>query len=611
MYRILLLSLNLVCYLSAVGQEFAKITSKETVYQILDEKSALINDHYTITINSEKGKPFAVYRNYSDQFRKITQVNITIFDSNGNKVKKLNQSNGHEFGFSPSNEIDDGKVLVIDPEYQNYPFTMKVESKIKLNGFLSLPTWLPQYYFHLTVNHASLKVIAPENIKLNILSNHIEESSVVENGRVIRTYEVLNLPSQDEKVRYQDFYDECAKVMIAPSQFQMDGTKGGNDSWTQFGDWFLSLNNKPYKLQESTKQYIHKIESKEKKEIIKHLYAHMQDKTRYVSIQLGIGGFKSMSAWEVEKLGYGDCKALTTYMKSLLDYAGISSNYVLVRAGRDVPDVIKNFPSSQFNHVYLGVPLEGDTIFLECTNQNLPAGHTGSFTDDRNVLWVAEGNSQIIRSRIYTKEENIKKSVAEMKLSSNGDAVVDMKIKSGGVFFDELLRYKISKEDQIELYNQSLFDYDDFTITDFNYLHKYRDQPVFEKSYSLKINGFGKKVGDRIILPAIPLKSIDNYIDFDELKRYASVKRGFTILDQVTLKMDDNFWVEKAMDTVIESPIGKIEVLVEFDGKNLVMKRKLSIEKGQYVDDKYSLFQEFRDKVKKLERNKIVLNVKT
>ena len=111
---------------------------------------------------------------------------------------------------------------------------------------------------------------------------------------------------------------------------------------------------------------------------IKALYEYMQKNTRYFSVSFGIGGYQPIPANEVAKNGYGDCKALSNYMKALLKTVGIESYYTLAKAG-EYQYMQADFPSQQFNHVILCVPDNQEMIWLECTSQTKPFNYLGKF----------------------------------------------------------------------------------------------------------------------------------------------------------------------------------------------------------------------------------------
>ena len=154
------------------------------------------------------------------------------------------------------------------------------------------------------------------------------------------------------------------------------------------------------------------------------VYEYFQNKTRYVNVQIGIGGWQPIEANTVDRLGYGDCKALAFYLKTLLDKVGVKSYYTIIHAGNDAEALIKDFPSNQFNHVILCVPMENkkDTIWLESTNQIIPFGYIGTFTDDRDALLIDESGGRIVHTPKYTAQDNIIIRKATVTLMENGQA---------------------------------------------------------------------------------------------------------------------------------------------------------------------------------------------
>lgn len=603
----------LIAVSTSWSQEHARILSLHTVYTISNLEDAEISETYRIQINSEKGKRFAVYQEYTDKFRKIADVSIEIQDVQGKKIKKLRKSDGLEIGFNPSYEISDAKTFILVPDYQNYPYVAEVTSKIKLNGYLSLPTWMPRHTFNLAVDQATLDVVRPQAFDPKFKEEFI--AGVTTNnhlGTITTSYEVKGLPAIEKKMRYKDFYDAQAKLLLSPKQFKLSDSRGSLSSWSEFGDWFLSLNSEPFQLDQKTIEFIGTTDKSNPQEVIRSLYEYMQDRTRYVSIQLGIGGFKSLPTEDVEKFGYGDCKALTTYMKNMLHEAGIPSNYILVRAGNDVPDVISEFPSNQFNHVFLGIPMKSDTIMLECTSQTSPSNYTGTFTDDRNVLWIEKNKSKIIRGRIYDHEQNVKKSSIRIKLTPEGDADVAWDINNKGVFFDEIMIYQSAPQDYLGEYNNRKFSYDDFAIKNYTYKQPSRNAAAFNNTFNIQVKGLAKLAGDKLILQAVPATPFKKFVDGDDMMKYYSIKRGISVNDEIEVELPKNYWIYSLPEKEeVNSRFGSYSVATTFDGERLKVRRSMVLYKGDYTKKEFEEFRAFFQKVDRLEARKLVLNSKT
>jgi hypothetical protein len=595
------------------AQEYARVLFDNTTYTITEGEVATIEEHYKVRILSEEGYRHAVFFDYTDKFQKIDQVSVEVFDHTGKKVKSLRKGNGLLISVNPYDEVSDAKVLVIDPAYRSYPMTVEVKKRVRRTGFISLPPWVPRHDFHIGVDKASLEVVRGPETTLNFWYENISPQQDNSNPKVIvNRFEISSLPSIDEKLRFEDFLSMQPKVYVSPMTFELDNVKGSNGSWKEFGNWFLKLNSDPFVLSQATRDFIQSLDKGDRTDAVGKIYAYMQDRTRYVSIQLGIGGFKSLPTEEVERFGYGDCKALTTYMKNMLDFAGIPSNFILVHAGKNVPDVIAEFPSNQFNHVFLGVPNGKDTVFLECTSQVLPAGYIGAFTDSRNVLWIDKEESSILRSHTYDHTESKRHSQISITLEPTGDAVVKQIVDNEGIFFDDFMTFKLAPSDWLKEHIQEKFGYPDYVLQSYGYDHPDRAAAHFTTNYLVRVGALGKVLNDRIVLPAFPAASFRQYIDGSDLKRYYEIKRGITIEDEVEVEFPSNYWLYRFPDeTAVDSPFGHYYLGMKYDGQKLKITRKLVLFKGDYTGDQYEKFRLFYQQMEAAERGKLVFNSKT
>ncbi len=117
-------------------------------------------------------------------------------------------------------------------------------------------------------------------------------------------------------------------MLVAIDRFHLDGHDGKAEKLEELGLWMYNdLLDGRAKIPEATalkiKNLVHGIEDPMEK--ARKVYEFVQQNTRYISVQVGIGGLQPITAAEVDKVKYGDCKGLSNYMMGLLDIAGVPS----------------------------------------------------------------------------------------------------------------------------------------------------------------------------------------------------------------------------------------------------------------------------------------------
>ena len=128
-----------------------------------------------------------------------------------------------------------------------------------------------------------------------------------------------------------------------------------------------------------------------------------------------------MLANDVDRLGYGDCKALSNYTRALLNAVDVPSYNTLLYGDRNKHDIQSDFVSMQGNHMILSIPNGENYVFLECTSQDNPFGYQANFTDDRNVLVMKPDGGEIVRTKKYENKDNSQNNKGSYSLSETGD----------------------------------------------------------------------------------------------------------------------------------------------------------------------------------------------
>jgi hypothetical protein len=427
---------------SLLENAHAVIRSEEQTLVVKSVSRTVETTRRAITVLDEAGADWATQQVYYDQLNTVSYLRGTVYNAAGQVIRQLRTADVHDYSLSDGFSLaTDARGRVADLRQPVYPYTVEYEYEVVSSNPLFYSSWYPQPKEQLAVEKSSFRVITPPELPLRFQERHLPGGSAavhtLQGTADVYLWQVQNLPALEEEHDAPPIAELAPAVLTAPTAFEVQGHRGTLTSWQTLGQWTYDLNAGRDELPAALKTRVASLVQGETDERarIRKVYEFLQTNTRYISIQLGIGGWQTFPASSVAANGYGDCKALTNYCKALLQAADVTAYCALVRA--DEPDIRTDFPSSQFNHVILCVPLtkaaKADTVWLECTSQTNPFNYMGSFTGNRHALLLTPAGGKLVRTPRYGAAENRQERRADVYLDAQGNATATVRTLRTGL----------------------------------------------------------------------------------------------------------------------------------------------------------------------------------
>ncbi|MBK8502559.1 MAG: transglutaminase family protein [Saprospiraceae bacterium] len=402
-------------------------------------------------------------------------------------------------------------------------------------------------------------------------------------------------------------------IFLAANEFEYDGHPGSMQSWSTFGHWLYSLLETRSSLGEREIAQIKSIAGNQQniEDKIKVLYEYMQSKTRYVSIQLGIGGYQPMPAQSVADLGYGDCKALSNYMRVILQAAGIPAHYTVIGAGRNEGSfTFTDFPNSfQANHVILTVPTGEDTIFLECTSQKNPYGYLGSFTGNRNALLVNENGGYLIKTTNYQMDDYLQKTLGSYKLNHEGSLDGNFEKTYTSVASEEVVENQLlNKDDQRTAFLRKI-NIPSINLIEIGYEYRKDQHPVISEKVNFNVPRYGQTSGTRIFFNPNLFTKWNIQLPEDQDRQQPLVIDEPTYeIDSIVIKLSVHYKIEAMPPTInLQNQFGQYSMEIKLENNQIVYYRKLQIFKDKHPKEMYNDLRLFLRTIQKTDQAQIVL----
>jgi hypothetical protein len=450
---------------------FSVIREQRIEFEVKSVSKAYYKVHSVVTVLSEAGKEELFFYEIADQFRSLESFGIQTFDANG---KSLHKYSGSDLTKQATGEglVPDGKVYYLNTPAPAYPITIQIDYEVKYNGILDYPDFelqLPEQ----SVEHAVFitKVPAELDLRYKAKNTTLAAEVTTDDKYKVYTWSVNNLPALEYEQGSVSRESRYPKILVSPNKFELDGYDGDMSSWQNFGKWYGQLSKDAINLPADRKLFFNDMVKNipDNKEKIRTIYNYLQSNFRYVSIQLGIGGFKPFDANFVDKKKYGDCKALSNYMQACLGAVGLKSYQALINASYNKAPVDPDFPHNSFNHVIICVPNDKDSVWLECTSTTTDFGVLGNFTENRNALLITEDGGKLVPTPKSKATENTFGSSAMVNLKEDGSGTATAELTTTGEYRQDFLQnlYDQKRDDQKKFIVEDLgfLQPDDFVVT--------------------------------------------------------------------------------------------------------------------------------------------------
>ena len=579
----------------------------------------VVYEKEVITVLNELGNVDArIAKGYNDD-TKITKLSAKIYDALGKQIKKYSKRKFLDVSaVSGETLYSDERLKYVDYIPVAYPYTVVFESEYKNSSTGFIPRWFPTEGYYVGVEKSQYKLNNPLKIivrtkKKNFKNYPIQDKSsefnlhyIFENQRAIKP-EALTIASRD----FMPY------LIVALNNFSLKGVKGYASNWKEFGKWQnKNLISGRDILEPATvtkiKDLVKGLDNPIEK--AKLVYEFVQNKTRYIGVQVGIGGWKPILANQVDKVGYGDCKGLTNYTKALLSAVGITSYYTLVYAKQKI-NIDKDFATFQGNHAILNIPASelsgGNNIWLECTSQTNPFGFLGDFTDDRDVLVITPEGGVIKRTPSYKNETNLQTTKATIRLDEKGTIQATLERVSKGLQFANKYSYeRYPKEELIKHYKSGVWGYNNNLEVESVKLKNDKEQVVFTEDFLISIEDYAT-VTDAEILFRVNFFNKNSFIPKRNRNRKLplQISRGFKDEDESIIEIPKGYQVESLFeDKSIINKFGMYQISIDkIDEHHIKYKRTLFIKEGLYPKEDYKAYRAFRRKVAKNDNLRIAL----
>lgn len=611
-YKILTSVAFFAASVTAVAQN-ATVEKYSVVVNCENDKAMSVKKHLEVMIHNKQGEDmadFAVHLEHGSV--SLGDFSGVVTDANGRVVRKIKKGDVNFSDYSTEFKTDGyGGYYSFTPSAfpvkVTYEWTLNYSKKVV--GFDALDP-LPDY--DVDVKEASYELTVPADMEVLYSKRNTDAEVMCTEAGGKRTYRVrmTDLPAVKSEPLAPPFYDLEPAVVFVPKYFNLYGRKGSFESWEDFGLWEWQLCDG---RQAIPADLAAKIDAKidrtaDKHAQIKQVCNMMRQMTRYISIQVGIGGWQPEMAEVTARLGLGDCKALTCLLRGMLEHVGIASYPVLLNTHRE--KFATEFATmGQTNHMILCVPTEKDTLWVECTNLTMPVGFRHDGMAGHEVVVCTPEGGKMVTIPGYRPEENLWESDIRIDVKTDGKADIDIRQKSYNEQYENMLRLthlEVAEQKKSITANYKLgniMEYRKFAVSEVE------DSALIVTEVGTTSSGYASMAGSRMMIPVNPMHK-----NYSQLKNVPSRQLpvvttfGYEDKEHIVVAIPEGYVLETLPKEVhLNTAVGSIDTYVKASAKEVTIDYDVKRCAGQLPADSYGEVQNLVKQIYNAYNQRIVI----
>ena len=443
------------------------------------------------------------------------------------------------------------------------------------------------------------------------------------------TWEMRNLPRIEDEPASPSAASLVARLAVkyGPPAAAAAGALRSFDTWADVSRWYTELADPQAAPDDAVALKARELTAGAKTELekIRAVGRYVQN-LQYVSIQVGIGGWRPHAATQVFAKQYGDCKDKATLMRAMLRALRVESYAVLIYSG-DRTRVREEWVSpGQFNHCILAVrvseetkaasvvqhPTLGRLLIFDATDPSTPVGDLPDHEQGSFALVAAGDGGALLRMPVTAPEENMVSREVEAGLAADGSLTATLRLRSVGQSAADARRMfkglapsdytrvverwvsrgaagaRFSKIEPADAHAEGRFALDvEFTAA-----------------------AYAQSMQNRLLVfnPAVLARGSSVQLSGAGVRKYPVVLESNAFSETVRFKLPAGFDVDEVPDPVkIDSEFGSYTASYEVKDGQLLYTRKLVQRAATIPADKYGDVRAFFGRVRASEESPVVL----